>query len=506
MIAHSTSKRSQLAAVAYYRASSDKQETSVPEQRRAVEKFAAANCYRIEREYVDDGVSGWKDTRDGFQRLIGDLDRGGFQAVLCWDQNRFSRFPVLEANHYWYLLDRAGVHLATVNQGRLDWSSIAGWLTASIKQHADAQHRHQLSADVKRGKRARAERGEWQGKVPFGFALDAEHKLTPGDENEVSAVRRIYAAYIGGKSLRHVAHELNASGQRTRRGGDWSPTTIRNILSSPAYSGTYVHGEVTIEGNHPALVDAATFRTVERLLAERQPKTTPFMGGGGYLFTGLIRCGACGSSMCGRTGNSGTRAYHCLGFTHKGICERNTVVQAELAEIVVDTIVEAFTAPEAVEQLRLELRRRVKGNTSKASAERIRKQVATVEGKLAKAKRRLVEVDSDMLPVVQEQIRNLDRQRLDLHAALKAAQTPQDAALAEADRKVDTALALFERLRQALHDADSVHLRELLRETIERIEVWTDKRAHGTLSRFDLARGVIHTRGANLFHSPTRSR
>ena len=136
---------------------------------------------------------------------------------------------------------------------------------------------------------------------------------------------------------------------------------------------------------------------------------------------------------------------------------------------------------------------------------RTRKRLATVEGKLTKAKRRLVEVDPDMVPVVQEQIRDLDRQRLDLANAVEAARAPQGELTAEADAKVDSAIALFARLRETLQRADSVLLRELLREAIDRVEVWTDKQPHGSLCRFNLRSGVVHLRGANLFHSPTQS-
>lgn len=45
---------------------------------------------------------------------------------------------------------------------------------------------------------------------------------------------------------------------------------------------------------------------------------------------------------------------------------------------------------------------------------------------------------------------------------------------AEADAKVDAAMEQFARLREALHEANTRLLRELLAETIERVEVWTD--------------------------------
>ena len=63
-------------AVAYVRCSSDAQvDASIPAQRASIEKYASDNGYRIVRWYVDEGISGWKDTREEFQRLIGDCPR-----------------------------------------------------------------------------------------------------------------------------------------------------------------------------------------------------------------------------------------------------------------------------------------------------------------------------------------------------------------------------------------------------------------------------------------------
>jgi hypothetical protein len=65
----------------------------------------------------------------------------------------------------------------------------------------------------------------------------------------------------------------------------------------------------------------------------------------------------------------------------------------------------------------------------------IGKQLATVEAKLIKAKRRLLEVDSDMIPVVSEQIRELVTKQEDLTTALKAASVSPKRLMDEAVRK-----------------------------------------------------------------------
>ena len=140
-------------AVAYYRMSSDKQEASIDDQRTAVEEFAAderlQDRARVSATKVSAGGS--RNSGKDSSSLSPMPNSGDFQAVLCWDQDRFSRFPVLEANHYWYLLDRAGVHLATVAQGRLNFEDLGEWLKASVVQHGKAEYIQDLARNTARG-------------------------------------------------------------------------------------------------------------------------------------------------------------------------------------------------------------------------------------------------------------------------------------------------------------------------------------------------------------------
>lgn len=495
--------QSLIPAVAYIRCSSDQQvDASIPAQRSSIEKWAKEHGYQIIRWYVDEAVSGWKEARDGFQQLITDLDRGDFEAVLCWDQNRFSRFPVLEANHYWYLLDRSGVHLATCNQGRVDWHSIAGWLTASIKQHSDSQHRFQLSADIKRGKRAVAERGIWQGRIPYGYVRSKGGKLAIGDATEVATVQRIFNEYTRGASLRSIAHTLNADGIEAGDGRGWAAGSVRSKLTNPAYVGTFKWNELELRNNHPAIIERATFANVQRLLDERQTVTTPKENGGEFLLTSLLKCGKCGSPMCGL--RQGHREYYrCQGHNRNGssFCDLNLVKQPEVLEHVITAVESWLTNPKIVQRLRAELHKQVATKTTKASPARLAKQLATLEGKLTKAKRRLMECDSDMLTEVQQGIRDMRAEQLRLEAALEAARTPQDALTDEQDERIDKAMATFSTLRKTLVKADAVLKRELLRETVQRVEVWSERQTTGRQSTFRLVRGVVRVRSDNLFGS-----
>ena len=161
-------------AVCYYRMSSDKQETSIPEQREAVERYAADNGYRIVREYVDEGISGDKTSkRVEFQEMHHDACNGrDFDVILCWDQDRFGRFNSLEAGYWIHPLMQSGITLATVNDGPIDWTDYTGRVMYQLKQEGKHQFLRDLSANTTRGLLAKAKRGEWvQGKPPYGYAV-----------------------------------------------------------------------------------------------------------------------------------------------------------------------------------------------------------------------------------------------------------------------------------------------------------------------------------------------
>jgi hypothetical protein len=90
-----------------------------------------------------------------------------------------------------------------------------------------------------------------------------------------------------------------------------------------------------------------------------------------------------------------------------------------------------------------EARYRDSGQTPVVDPKRLQKQLSGIEAKLAKAKRRLLEVGTDMLPTVQEHIRELRRQQEQLQATLRTAQTPPERIYDDVDTKIDKAMQRF---------------------------------------------------------------
>jgi len=528
MAAKHSSKAATVPAVAYLRMSSDKQTESIPEQRKAVKAYASEQGYHITREYVDSGISGdATEKRFEFQRMIADAASGEFKMILCWDQDRFGRFDSVEAGHWIYPLRQAGVKLETVTAGVVDWDDFAARLLWTVSTEAKHQFLRDLSRNTMRGQMARASTGAWMAKAPLGYNAKGKGKdrrLVLGPVSEVKAIGRVFREYLNGQSLRAIAESLNSDGIPTTGGKKWTMGSVRQRLTNRAYvgdttwnqrsSGKYhrlVDGKPTakngtspknpesewlvFENTHEAIISREDFDAVQVRLKQRAKKRTPHRNGGGYIFTGLLRCSHCGHPMHGSK-----RGYFCSGYQRHGlsVCRRYEIGQDKLTELVIDAIEGQFCNTDAITELRKELQRQAKSETGRDASRNLRRQLQTVQGRLEKARGRLVTCPDDMFDDMTEQVRKLRTEEAELQASIKATGKPRKQALAEADAKVEAAIAGVQRLREAMIQADTAMVREFLSRLVERIVLQFTATVKGKRSVYRLSAGTLHLHGENL--------
>ncbi len=518
-------------AVAYLRKSTDAQEASIDRQREAVYRYAAKHGYDVIGEYIDAGISGLdsSDRRPEWQRLIADAERGAFDFVLVWDLSRLSRSDPMETFAELRPIRRAGVKIASTDRDKpVDWDSFAGQLMLSIDAMANNEYVRKMARGTLDGQAKKARRGEWvAGRPPLGYVKGDGDRLVLGESQDVETIRLLFAKYAGGQSFRDLTVWLRTRGQE--RCISW----VRQALMNRIYAGDFVWGrncqavlfsmrsgdiaeafeqgqtaeedQVIIPDNHPAIIDRELFDAVQRMFALRRRGTTPHKQGGGFILSGLLRCADCGFALIGHTDhNTGKKWFRCGGHNTRGqgFCHSHLVTQDEVLAAVLQAFEAKFDA-KAVKLARAELERELNSRKSETREGRaVERSLAKVEAKLDKAAARLVEVDTDLMPVVQGQIRKLRDEKEKIEKELQRVRKPAATILLDFDQRVKCGLAAVKQLRDAMNTKDATALRNYLNTTIKEIKVQVTRKPHGKRWRYSFSDGeiVLH-QNADLFSS-----
>ncbi len=358
-------------AVGYVRCSTEQQEDSPDQQKRAIQDFAAANGYVVKEWFVDFGKSGTTfDQRPEFQRLRAAVENHPtFNAVICYDESRWGRAIDAEENTFWRVyFRRRGVDVILVKTS-IDPSHEFAPMLKAFEGVQASQYSKKLSELTFRGQ---ASNGIYSsgGTAPYGYHRVAVNLKTGkerdlgdgewcirkqekvcwrlGDPQEGEIVRRIFTERAEGSSYSLIVAHLNRDGipcpKRGRwrnRDGGWSVITVKSIIENPVYCGLRVYNRfsssklrarllerdpkshvdfpiwrndqdewVVTENAHPHIVTREEWQKVNTITGSRSLKArrkTHYRSK--YLLAGLLRCGQCGYHFQGWTGRSNGRWY-----------------------------------------------------------------------------------------------------------------------------------------------------------------------------------------------------
>src|SRR5258706_283677 len=139
-------------AVAYLRRSTDRQDQSIGDQRRAIETYAVTNGFEIVQWYEDDAISGTSvDAREAFKQMGIDAQGPGrdWRYVLVYDVSRFSRGDLDEAGYLRHQFRKAGVEVVYCNENLTGGD--ADDLVVGVKQWMAQRYVKDLSKVTIRG-------------------------------------------------------------------------------------------------------------------------------------------------------------------------------------------------------------------------------------------------------------------------------------------------------------------------------------------------------------------
>lgn len=288
------------------------------------EKIAATPEWTMVRLYADEGITGTSmKRRKEFLKMLRDCDRGKIDLIITKSVSRFGR-NTLDGLDTVRRLKRKGIGVffekENVNTLYMDNEMILTFMMSQAQAESESP-----SGNVKWGHR----RNFKDGKVYYHYASFLGYRkgadgLPEIDPDEAAVVRRIFARYLMGQSVRQICRDLTADGIKTAQGGDsWHDSVVQNMLKNEKYIGdallqkTYMADLFTHEQRknmgellkyyvhecHPAIIDRETFQRVQEELARRSSlrktssKTKTELGKycGKYVLSELLVCGECGS-------------------------------------------------------------------------------------------------------------------------------------------------------------------------------------------------------------------
>ncbi len=251
---------------------------SLHAQREACEAFIVSQKHEgwktLATAYDDGGFSGGSMERPALQKLLADVAAGEIDVVVVYKVDRLTR-SLTDFARIVEVFDGHGVSFVSVTQA-FNTTSSMGRLTLNVLL-SFAQFEREVTGERIRDKIAASKKkGLWMGGfVPIGY--EAAGRTLTIREEEAATIRTIYARYLDLKSVDALKKELEKRGLKTRLrpsgseqmagGRPFSRGHLYRILSNPIYAGRIEHKGQTYEGQHPAVIDQATFDAVEATLA-----------------------------------------------------------------------------------------------------------------------------------------------------------------------------------------------------------------------------------------------
>lgn len=276
-------------AAIYARVSSDRQARegdSIPAQLDALHKYVDGRQDMVlVGEYLDDGISGTKVTRDELQRLLDDVRHDKVDVILFTKLDRWFR----SVRHYTAtqeILDKHDVGWTAIWEPIYDTTSPQGRLIVNQMMSIAQFEAENTGQRVKQVFRHKVSQGEVLfGCPPPGYRIEHKH-LIPAESAD--SVRIAFGTYSRTGSLYATMKACEELPGLPR-----SKPPFRRMLKNTIYIGQYRDNPEYCE----PIIDRDLFEDVQRQLRMNVKSAQKY----DYIFSGLVQCAECGRSMAGNS-------------------------------------------------------------------------------------------------------------------------------------------------------------------------------------------------------------
>lgn len=366
----------------YCRKSSESEERqilSIDAQRDEMLRVAERHGFDV-LAVLEEAMSARKPGRPVFNAMLERIKNGEAGGVLCWKPDRLARNP-FDGGAVLWAMETHGLVIATPSQ--IFRENEDNKILLYIEFGMAEKYVKDLSKNVKRGNRAKLERGGWPSTAPPGYLNDRLAKTVVRDPQRFHLIRQVWDLLLSDRhSGAEILRWLHSAGYRTRRGYRMARTSLYKLFVNPFYYGLLVSTQGTFTGTHEPMVTEREFSRAQEILGSRgrpRPKRHSFP------YTGLMRCGDCSCAITAenKVNRYGTRYtyYRC---TRKRPCRQKAIEEDVLEAQIAHYLAQLLLPPSVFAWVLSEL----EGAAEKDKAERS-ETVARLIGAVSSTEREL---------------------------------------------------------------------------------------------------------------------
>lgn len=324
---------------------------SISNQRDYIMNYITNNNLILIDEYIDDGISGTQFDRDGWKRLIADIEIGHINMVITKDTSRLGRNLSKSLYYSTEYFQEKNVRYVALTEGIDTFEKSQNTDLLMFKAFYNEMYVKDISTKIKATLNSQKRNGKFMGgNAPYGYKRNLpydKHELII-DEEQAEIVKRIYDMFISGLGIKKIADTLTDDNipipsiqKNLNRGvkssvyGVWQQTTIGDILTNPTYKGDLTQCReykvsykskkrrknnkdnwIVAKGACPAIIDEETFELVQSMYSKNKNRTENSKE---FLLRGFLIC-----KECGHTISIGQTNWTCNGVKKsKNICYCN---------------------------------------------------------------------------------------------------------------------------------------------------------------------------------------
>ena len=292
----------------------DKQVQSLESQEHELITLAKAQNLEVV-EILKESMSAKLEGRPVFKKLLAMITNGKADGIICWKLDRLAR-NMVEGGRVMDLLGKGVIQeIKTFESTHYPNDNV---LMLAVHFGMANQYSRDLSTNVKRGNRAKLEKGDWPNQAPFGYLNNRATKTIVVDKKMAKYVLRTAELYATGtNTIKQIVDILYQEGLRTRGGGKAQKNHVHRILTKRFYCGLMERDGKIYQGNHKPIISTTLFNQVQDVLHGRaHPKSQKRS----YSARGFMRCGSCDCTLTADT-QKGYVYYYCTNGKSK--CEEH---------------------------------------------------------------------------------------------------------------------------------------------------------------------------------------